>query len=74
MPLSCQKNQLDGWIVRRLWSHHAKRWRNTGWKHNPKRLLGEEFKLIGLVSLIPSLQAAQAHPPQEWGDVAGAGL
>ena len=22
-------HQLDGWIVRRLWSHHAKRWRNT---------------------------------------------
>jgi hypothetical protein len=56
-------HQLDGWIVRRLWSHHAKRWRNTGWKHYPtKRLRGEEFKLIGLVSLIPSLQAAQAHP------------
>ena len=56
-------HQLDGWIVRRLWSHHAKRWRNTGWKHYPtKRLRGEEFKLIGLVSLIPSLQVAQAHP------------
>src|SRR5271166_2857745 len=56
-------HQLDGWIVRRLWSHHAKRWRNTGWKHYPtKRLRGEEFKLVGLVSLIPSLQAAQAHP------------
>ena len=56
-------HQLDGWIVRRLWSHHAKRWRNTSWKHYPtKRLRGEEFKLIGLVSLIPSLQAAQAHP------------
>jgi RNA-directed DNA polymerase len=56
-------HQLDGWIVRRLWSHHAKRWRNTGWKHYPtKRLRGEEFKLIGLVFLIPSLQAAPAHP------------
>ena len=33
------------------------------WKHYPtKRLRGEEFKLIGLVSLIPTLQAAQAHP------------
>jgi hypothetical protein len=33
------------------------------WKHYPtKRLRGEEFKLIGLVSLIPSLQAAQGHP------------
>jgi RNA-directed DNA polymerase len=56
-------HQLDGWIVRRLWSHHAKRWRNASWKHYPtKRLRGEEFKLVGLVSLIPSLQTAQAHP------------
>jgi len=56
-------HQLDGWIVRRLWSHHAKRWRNAGWKRYPtKRLRGEEFKLIGLVSLIPSLQAAHANP------------
>jgi antitoxin ParD1/3/4 len=56
-------HQLDGWIVRWLWSHHAKRWRNTGWKRYPtKRLRGEEFKLVGLVSLIPSLQTAQAHP------------
>jgi hypothetical protein len=22
-------HQLDGWIVRRLWSHRAKRWRNS---------------------------------------------
>jgi RNA-directed DNA polymerase len=56
-------HQLDGWIVRRLWSHHTKRWRNAGWKRYPtKRLRGEEFKLIGLVSLIPSLQAAHANP------------
>jgi hypothetical protein len=27
--------QLDGWIVRRLWSHRAKRWRNAGWKKYP---------------------------------------
>jgi len=55
-------HQLDGWIVRRLWSHRAKRWRNSGWKHYPtKRLRGEEFKLVCLVSLIPSLQTAKAH-------------
>src|SRR5271169_6370995 len=30
-------HQLDGWIVRRLWSHHAKRWRNTGWEHYPTK-------------------------------------
>ena len=35
-------HQLDGWIVRRLWSHHTKRWRNAGWKRYPtKRLRGE---------------------------------
>ncbi len=55
-------HQLDGWIVRRLWSHRAKRWRNSGWKHYPtKRLRGEEFKLVCLVSLIPSLQTVKAH-------------
>ena len=26
-------HQLDGWIVRRLWSHRYKRWRNAGWRH-----------------------------------------
>ena len=55
-------HRLDGWIVRRLWSHRAKRWRNSGWKHYPtKRLRGEEFKLVCLLSLIPSLQTAKAH-------------
>src|SRR5277367_1962863 len=54
-------HQLDGWIVRRLWSHRAKRWRNTGWKDYPtKRLLGE-FKLVNLVSLIPSLRISRSH-------------
>jgi len=24
-------HQLDGWIIRRLWSHRAKRWRNAAW-------------------------------------------
>ena len=53
--------QLDGWIVRRLWSHRAKRWRNAGWKQYPTQRLREEFKLVGLVSLIPSLQITKAH-------------
>ena len=26
-------HQLDGWIVRRIWSHRYKRWRNGGWRH-----------------------------------------
>ena len=54
-------HQLDGWIVRRLWSHRAKRWRNAGWKQYPTQRLREEFKLVGLVSLIPSLQITKAH-------------
>jgi RNA-directed DNA polymerase len=55
-------HQLDGWIVRRLLSHRAKRWRNTGWKEYPtKRLRGEEFQLVCLVTLIPSLQTAKAQ-------------
>jgi group II intron reverse transcriptase/maturase len=55
-------NKLDGWIIRRLWSHRYKRWRNTGWKEYPTRRLRGEFGLVGLVSMIPSLQAAKAIP------------
>jgi RNA-directed DNA polymerase len=54
-------HQLDGWIIRRLWSHRAKRWRNAGWTKYPIHRLRAEFKLVSLVSLIPSLQIAKAH-------------
>jgi RNA-directed DNA polymerase len=54
-------HQLDGWIIRRLWSHRAKRWRNAAWKEYPTARLRTEFKLVGLISLIPSLQAAKAR-------------
>ena len=54
-------HQLDGWIIRRLRSHRAKRWRNAGWKKYPIHRLRAEFKLVSLVSLIPSLQIANAH-------------
>ena len=30
------ETRIDGWIVRRLWSHRAKRWRNTAWKDYPQ--------------------------------------
>jgi group II intron reverse transcriptase/maturase len=41
--------QLDGWIVRRIWSHRCKRWRCNGWQPLPHaRLYGE----LGLVSLL----------------------
>ena len=48
-------NQLDRWVVQRLWSHRYKRWRCTGWKMLPTRRLRGELGLVSLVSLIPSL-------------------
>jgi RNA-directed DNA polymerase len=54
-------SQLDRWIIRRLWSHRTKRWRNAGWKEYPTKRLRAEFKLASLVALIPSLQIAKAH-------------
>jgi hypothetical protein len=48
-------HQLDGWIVRRLWSHAHKRWRCAGWKTLPTRRLRGELGLVSLVALIPSL-------------------
>jgi RNA-directed DNA polymerase len=48
-------HQLDGWIVRRLWSHRFKRWRCQGWKALPTAKAYGELGLVNLVSLIPSL-------------------
>jgi group II intron reverse transcriptase/maturase len=48
-------NRLQRWIVRRIWNHQCKRWRNTGWKKYPEQKLYEEFKLVNLLSLIPDL-------------------
>lgn len=48
-------NQLDRWVVRRLWSHRYRRWRCAGWKTLPTRRLRGELGLVGLISLIPSL-------------------
>ena len=48
-------HQLDGWIVRRLWSQRYKRWRNAGWKQLPERKLISEYGLVRLISLVPSL-------------------
>jgi group II intron reverse transcriptase/maturase len=47
--------RLDGWIVRRLWSHRYKRWRNGGWRRLPERRLYGEYGLVKLITLIPSL-------------------
>jgi group II intron reverse transcriptase/maturase len=48
-------NKLNQWVVRRIWSHKFKRWRNAGWKTMPNRVLYGDFKLVNLISLIPSL-------------------
>ena len=47
--------RLDGWIRRRIWSHRYKRWRNVGWKRLPARQLYDEYELVRLLELIPSL-------------------
>jgi len=48
-------NQLDRWIVRRLWSHKYKKWRCCGWKTLSADKLYGELGLVNLVRLIPSL-------------------
>jgi len=49
-------NQLDRWIVRRIWSHRYKRWRCCGWKTLPRSGLYGEMGLVNLVGLIPSIK------------------
>ena len=48
-------NQLDRWVVRRIWSHRYKRWRCRGWKTLPNAKLYGELGLVNLVGLIPSI-------------------
>jgi group II intron reverse transcriptase/maturase len=48
-------NKLRGWIVQRIWSHHCKRWRTTGWIQLPERKLYGEYGLVNLIRLIPSI-------------------
>ncbi len=50
-------HRLDGWIVRRIWSHRFKRWRCCGWRYLPSEKLYGELGLVNLVGLIPSLAA-----------------
>jgi RNA-directed DNA polymerase len=50
-------HRLDGWIVRRLWSHRFKRWANRGWKQLPSAKLYGEYGLVNLIQLIPSIAA-----------------
>jgi RNA-directed DNA polymerase len=48
-------NQLNRWIVRRIWSHRFKRWRNGGWQLLPETTLYREYGLANLIDLIPSI-------------------
>jgi group II intron reverse transcriptase/maturase len=53
-------NRLDRWIVRRIWSHRCKHWRNAGWQRLPRRKLYGEYGLVNLVGLIPSLASRKS--------------
>jgi len=53
-------NQLDRWIVRRIWSHRYRRWRNAGWKEYPTKRL-RELGLVSLVAMIPSIERQGAY-------------
>jgi len=55
-------HQLDGWVLRRIWSHRFKRWRNGGWKQLPNVELCGEYRLVNLVGLIPSIAPARKQP------------
>jgi len=55
-------HRLDGWIVRRIWSHKYKRWRCRGWKTLPSSKLYGEYGLVNLVGLIPSI-ASRSNAP-----------
>jgi RNA-directed DNA polymerase len=48
-------NRLNRWIVRRIWSHRFKRWRNCGWRVLPTSQLYREYGLVNLIDLIPSI-------------------
>lgn len=49
-------NKLDRWIIRRLWSHRYKKWRNCGWKKHPAKEIYQKYGLVNLINLIPSIQ------------------
>jgi len=48
-------HRLDGWIVRRIWSHRYRRWRCSGWRELPEAKLYGEYGLVNLIGLIPSI-------------------
>jgi len=55
-------NRLGRWIVRRIWSHRKKRWRNSGWRELPEPRLYGEYGLVNLVDLIAGIRARGKAP------------
>jgi RNA-directed DNA polymerase len=64
-------HKLDGWIVRRMWSHRFRRWRCTGWRQLPSMKLYGEFGLVNLISLIPSIGYRPQSRASSWKLYAG---
>lgn len=56
-------NQLNRWIVRRIWSHRLGRWRCRGWQVLPADKLYRELGLVNLIELIPSLSPRYSGLP-----------
>jgi group II intron reverse transcriptase/maturase len=54
-------HRLDGWIVRRIWSHRFKRWRCGGWLQLPETKLYREYGLVNLIQLIPSIASRKSE-------------
>ena len=52
-------NRLNRWIVRRIWSHRFKRWRNSGWQLLPAWRLYREYGLVNLIGLVPSIASSK---------------
>lgn len=48
-------HRLDGWIAQRIYSFMAKRWRNRMYRKYPVKRLVEEYGLVRLINLVPSL-------------------
>ena len=48
-------HRLDGWLVRRIWSHRHHKWRCCGWRTLPRSQLYGEYGLVNLVAMIPSI-------------------
>jgi len=48
-------HRLDGWLIRRIWSHRHHKWRCCGWQTLPRSQLYGEYGLVNLVAMIPSI-------------------